>query len=123
MVQLRTDLGTLRQELAVAKARHEDAMKRHHRLAVERETVQTERAEVEREMQRVAEREQAVAADLGRAEARAMEVRQSFEQAQGEAATTRAHREQLRTAGAGRKGRLDLLDERLPSPDHETSRV
>ncbi len=123
VVQLRTDLGTTRQELAVASARHEDAVKRHHRLSVERETVETERAEVEREMQRVAEREQAVAADLSRAEARAAEVGQSFEQAQSEAATTRAHREQLRTAGAGRKGRLDLLDERLRSHDQETWRV
>ncbi|MEO8505940.1 MAG: AAA family ATPase, partial [Acidobacteriota bacterium] len=45
LAQLRTDLGSARQELAVAKARHEDAAKRHHRLSVERETVQTERAE------------------------------------------------------------------------------
>ncbi len=121
--QLRTDLGTLRQELAVARARHEDAAKRYHRLSVERETVETERAEVEREMQRVAEREKAVAEELARAEAKAIEVGETFERAQTEASTSRSHREQLRTAGAGRKGRLDLLEERLRAHDQETARA
>ena len=121
--QLRTDLGSARQELAVAKARHEDAAKRHHRLSVERETVQTERAEVEREMQRVAEREKAVAEELARAEVRATESAQAFEEAQTSAASIRAQREQLRTAGAGRKGRLDLLAERLRSHDQESGRL
>jgi len=121
--RLAGEIAALRQELAVARARFDDAGTRHRRLAVEHQTLSTERAEVERELVRVAERAEQLAADLGRAEARHAELERSFDACQAETTAARAEREARRTAGAGRRGRLDLLDERLRSHDVEAGRL
>src|SRR5947207_2653599 len=50
-------------------------------------------------------------------------LQEDFDRAQAELEAAKAHREGLRTASAGRRGRLELLDERLESHDREMSRL
>jgi chromosome segregation protein len=121
--RLQGEVAQLRQELAVGKARMEDAAARHRRLSTEAETLTTEQAEIIREIERVAERRQHLQEELAAAEARSAGLQEDFERAQAELEAAKAHREGLRTASAGRRGRLELLDERLESQDREMSRL
>ncbi len=119
----RSELEALRKEAAVAQARLDDASGRHRRLSIEHETLSTERQEVERELERVAERARAAQLDLERAESRHRELDGLHAEAQHRAEDTRSRRETLRTGGAGRRGRLDLLAERLQAHDAEAARL
>jgi chromosome segregation protein len=119
----RAELEALRKEAAVAQARLDDASGRHRRLSIEHETLSTERQEVERELARVADRARAAQLDLERAEARHRELETAHAEAQRRAEDARSRRETLRTAGAGRRGRLDLLAERLQAHDAEAARL
>ncbi len=121
--RLQGEVAQLRQELAVGKARMEDAAARHRRLSTEAETLTTEQAEIIREIERVAERRQLLQEELTAAEARSAGLQEDFERAQAELEAAKAHREGLRTASAGRRGRLELLDERLESHDREMGRL
>ena len=121
--RLQGEVAQLRQELAVGKARMEDAAARHRRLSTEAETLTAEQAEIAREIERVAERRQRLQEELATAEARSAGLQEDFERAQAELEAAKAHREGLRTASAGRRGRLELLDERLESHDREMSRL
>ncbi len=121
--RLQGEVAQLRQELAVGKARMEDAAARHRRLSTEAETLTAEQAEIAREIERVAERRQHLQEELAAAEARSTGLQEDFEHAQAELEAAKAHREGLRTASAGRRGRLELLDERLESHDREMSRL
>ena len=120
---LQAELEALRQEAAVAQARLDDASGRHRRLAIEHETLSTERLEVERELERVAERARAAQADLERADQGQREADAAHAAALRRAEESRARREALRTAGVGRRGRLDLLDERLRAHDADQGRL
>jgi len=121
--RLQGEVAQLRQELAVGKARLEDAAARHRRLATEAETLTTEQQEIAREIARVAERRERLQEELTAAEARNAGLQEDFDRAQAELEAAKAHREGLRTASAGRRGRLELLDERLESHDREMSRL
>jgi chromosome segregation protein len=121
--RLQGEVGQLRQELAVGRARLEDAAARHRRLATEAETLTTEQQEIAREIERIAERRQQLQEELSAAEARNAGLQEDFDRAQAELEAAKAHREGLRTASAGRRGRLDLLDERLESHDREMARL
>jgi chromosome segregation protein len=121
--RLQGEVAQLRQELAVGKARLEDAVARHRRLATEAETLTTEQQEIAREIERVAERRQQLQEDLAAAEARNTGLQEDFDRAQAELEAAKAQREGLRTASAGRRGRLELLDERLESQDREMARL
>jgi chromosome segregation protein len=50
-------------------------------------------------------------------------MQEGFDRAQAELEAAKVQRESLRTASAGRRGRLELLDERLESHDREQNRV
>jgi chromosome segregation protein len=121
--RLQNELGQLRQELAVARARGEDAAARHRRLSTEAETLNVERQEIGRELERIAERRRQLQEELGTAEARNQGLQEDFDRAQAELEAAKAHREGVRTASAGRRGRLELLDERLESQDKEIRRL
>ena len=121
--RLQGEVAQLRQELAVSKARMEDAAARHRRLSTEAETLSTEQGEIAREIERVAERRAHLQAELVAAEARSAGLQEDFERAQAELEAAKGNREGLRTASAGRRGRLELLDERLESHDREMTRL
>jgi chromosome segregation protein len=121
--RLQGEVAQLRQELAVGKARMEDAAARHRRLATEAETLSTEQAEIAREIERVVERHARLQEELVAAEARSTGLQEDFERAQAELEAAKGNREGLRTASAGRRGRLELLDERLESQDREMTRL
>ncbi|HEX7184501.1 MAG TPA: AAA family ATPase, partial [Thermoanaerobaculia bacterium] len=121
--RLQGEVAQLRQELAVGRARQEDLAARHRRLAAQQETLTGEQQEIARELQRVAERRQQILDELAAAEERNGALQEAFDRAQAELEAAKAHREALRTASAGRRGRLELLDERLESHDREESRV
>jgi len=120
---LQAALAERRQELAVAEARSEDAQARHHRLGVERETVATERAEVERELARRRGDERQLDTALAEAERRHGALEEELERARAAHDEARAHRQGLSEASAGRRGRLDLLRERLDAHDREAERL
>jgi len=120
---LQSALAERRQELAVAEARSEDAQARHHRLGVERETVATERDEVERELARRDGDERQLDTALVEAERRHAALEEELERARAAHDEARAHRQGLSEASAGRRGRLDLLRERLEAHDRESERL
>lgn len=116
-------VAQLRQELAVAHARQEDAAHRHGRLAAEQAELDAAREETGRELARTSSRREGLdreAAAAGEA-ARAAEERLAAAEAEVDAA--KAGRESLRAEGAARKGRLELLDERLAAHDREAGRL
>jgi chromosome segregation protein len=121
--RLQNETSQLRQELAVGRAREEDAAARHRRLATERETLSVEQLETLRELERVAERRAQLQQELADAEQRHAAVEDSLERAVGEHESARGAREALRTASAGHRSRLELLDERLESHDREVARL
>ena len=121
--RLQGEVAQSRQELAVAKARMEDAATRHRRLANEQEALTSQQQAVAREIERVAERRQQLQEELAGVEQKNAALQEAFERAQAELEAAKAHREGLRTASAGRRGRLELLDERLESHDREEARI
>ncbi len=121
--RLQNETSQLRQELAVGRAREEDAAARHRRLDAERETLSSEQLDTLREIERVAERRAQVEQELGDAERRDVAIEESLERAVQEQESARAAREALRTASAGYRSRLELLDERLESHDREVARL
>ena len=121
--RLQGEVAQLRQELAVHRARQEDAASRHRRLASEQETLTSEQQEVAREIERVSQRRQQSLDELAAFEERNASLQEAFDRAQAEQEAAKGAREALRTASAGRRGRLELLDERLESHDREESRL
>ena len=81
--RLRRDLAAAREEAAAEGAKLGTIESRHQRLAVEHATLSTERDEVERELSRVAEREQNLQSELERTEARHAETRARLRRAAG----------------------------------------
>jgi chromosome segregation protein len=121
--RLQNETSQLRQELAVGRAREEDAAARHRRLDAERETLSTEQLETLRDIERVAEHRAQVEQDLAAAERRHLASEESLDRAVQEQESARGAREALRTASAGHRSRLELLDERLESHDREVARL
>ena len=121
--RLQSAVAQLRQELAVASARHEDAAHRHRRLANETETLGTEREEVGRELARTEARREGLARDLAEAERALASADERLSAAQAEVEAAKGGRESLRADSAGRKGRLEVLSERLAAQDREAARL
>jgi len=121
--RLQSAVAQLRQELAVASARHEDAAHRHRRLANETETLGTEREEVGRELARTEARREGLARDLAEAERALLSADERLSASQAEVEAAKGGRESLRADSAGRKGRLEVLSERLAAQDREAARL
>jgi chromosome segregation protein len=121
--RLQGEVAQARQELAVGKARMEDAAVRHRRLTAEGETLTNEQQAILREIERADERRLQLQEELTAAEERVAFLQDDFDRAQAESEAAKVARESLRTESAGRRGRLELLDERLESQDREMNRL
>ncbi len=117
------EVARLRQETAVAEARREDATSRHERLRIEGETLAAERDEVDRELARRTGVHRDLAHELAEAERRHAALEAEQDAAAGELGAAQEEREALREASAGRRGRLELLTERLEAHDREMGRL
>jgi chromosome segregation protein len=118
-----TRLGTLREELAVVRTRSEELDLRERRLRLETDTLQRELSDVVRELSQLAERSGTTSEELERWQKRHADLEQSFDAAQKEVDTLRGERETVRTSGASRRGRLELLQERVDAHASEVLRV
>ncbi len=113
----------LREQLAVAKARLQDITERRAVQARESAAAETERDELISRITETESRQAHIQADI---EARET-VHRSLERAVQEAAAAveraREEREERVTAGAGRQGQLELIEERSATERNETERV
>jgi len=113
----------LREQLAVAKARLQDITERRAVQARESAAAEAERDELIREIGETESRQARIQADI---EARET-VHRSLERAAQEAAAgverAREEREERVTAGAGRQGQLELIEERSATERNETERL
>jgi len=116
-------IGELRRELAVAKARRQDAAGRREKLRAEHKTVVDEQAEINDALTSRGARKSELGEELKAAEERHRGLEESFDRSQGEVEAAKEKRETIRTDGAGRRGRLELLDERLDSHQQEALRI
>jgi chromosome segregation protein len=121
--RLQSEVARQAQELAVAEARREDAAGRHRRLALQGETLATEREELEAELARLAAAHEQLAATLAEAERRHRSLEEEADAAREALEAEQTRREALREASAGRRGRVDLLRERLAAHDREMARL
>jgi chromosome segregation protein len=108
-------LTDAKQRIAVLEARRQDLATRNNRLGVERQTLDTEVAETARELEVIAERRKNLQVEFTRAETRHAELEQGFDALQREADAARRQREETTTAGASRRGRHELVAQRLES--------
>ena len=121
--QVESQIGDLHRQLAVGEARKEDAAERVRRLERQAATLVAERERLDGELRALAQR---IAEARGRLAAREEEhagLERRFDAAQEELARVRNQREELRTAGAQRKGHLQLLEERLRAHDADVERL
>ena len=121
--QIEAAIGDLHRQLAVGEARKEDAAERVRRLERQASTLAAERERLDAELQALGQR---IAEARGRLTAREEEhagLERRFDAAQEDLARVRSQREELRTAGAQRKGHLQLLEERLRAHDAEVERL
>ncbi len=121
--RLQGEVSQLRQENAVARARFEDAQARARRLATERETLLSQRTTLSQEIERVGERGRLLSTELSEAESKHRSLQERFDAAQAGVELAKSARESLKTESAGRRGRLDLLIERLESHDRDAARL
>jgi chromosome segregation protein len=115
-------IGESRRELAVAGARREDLEGRAQRHETDGRALETERAEIEADLERIATRAERLTSDLASREAAHHELEETFDRSQDEAASLRDDRESTRTSGVSRRGRLELIDERLTALDQQRER-
>ncbi len=116
-------LTEVRQEFAIAQARHEDAVARESRLKVEHEALDSERSEIVSEIGVLAERADGLASELGTAEENHATLERAFDEAQKSVDRAREDRESVRTSGADRRGRLELVEARLDAHRAESARI
>ncbi|MDH3254740.1 MAG: hypothetical protein OEM62_07105, partial [Acidobacteriota bacterium] len=117
------DLIDRKKELAVAEARKEDLATRHHRLSVERNTLETEKMEIDGTLTLLADRSSDLESELTRASESHARLEAELDRTQKEVDAVRQQRETTRTSGVSRRGRLDLIDHRLASHLEEVSRT
>jgi len=116
-------LAEHRESLAVAQARSDDAEQQYRRHSNERGTLEDELQEIDRELERIAKREGELAQEVERATQEHDRLEGAFDAAQAAVERRREDRETTRTSGASRKGRFEVLAERLDAHDQEMSRI
>ena len=121
--RLDDEIAELRREIAVGQARRQDAAGRREKLAAQHRTVNEEQEELARELDAKSTRRAEFSGQLEAAEKAHGDLTESFDRCQHEVETAREEREALRTAGAGNRGKLELLEERLESQSQATTRV
>ncbi len=118
-----SELATLRQELAVVRSRRDEIAVRHRRLAEAEAALQRERATLDRDLAQRLEAQRELGEQLARLEQLHAGRERAFDAAQGEVDSARGEREQQRALGAGRRGELDVLTERLRSIEQQSARL
>ncbi|HVT61016.1 MAG TPA: AAA family ATPase [Thermoanaerobaculia bacterium] len=121
--RLQGEAEQLRQELAVGRARLEDAAARHRRLASERETLSAEQGETAGELLRVEGRRAELLGEHAAGEEHHAQLEAALDEAQDELDRAKSVREGLRTESAGRRGHLEVLAERLAAQDRDYERL
>jgi len=116
-------LGQALQQLAVGEARQQDLDASHRRLALECKTLESERSEIEREMESLGSAVGKASDELTRTEHRHATIEARLDEAQSGLETARSERETTRASSASRRGQLDLLRERLDSNTRGIERV
>ncbi|MCY3929414.1 MAG: chromosome segregation protein SMC [Acidobacteria bacterium] len=113
----------LREQLAVAKARLEDIGERRAALRAEHRTARAEHDALETEIEARGARRSRVEKEIEDAETRLADLEQATDEASAAVERARSEREERLTAGAGRQGQLDLIEERATSERTERERV
>jgi len=116
------ELSALRQEEAVLQSRRDELAKRRARGDEALARLRQEHASAAEELGRLGRARGDLGAEIVRLEAAHAERESAFDAQQEEAEQARRAREALRTDGTGRRGRLDLLRERLRSLDEQAGR-
>ncbi len=116
-------IAELQREAAVAQARRQDAAARHEKLEGERRSVADEDGQLLLELGSLEGDSDDLEGSLAKAEMQVEQLREEVAEAQAAVEAAKEEREALRTAGAGRRGRLELLEERLESHNQEAARV
>lgn len=116
-------IAELRRDMAVAQARRQDSLARKEKIDAQRQTVVDEQSEIARDLETKTIHKEGLVTRLADAETHHQQLTETFDRIQAEFEASKEEREALRTAGAGRRGRLDLLEERLESHNQEASRV
>jgi chromosome segregation protein len=117
------EVARLHQDLAVARARREDAAARHRRLSQEAEILRQEQGKIGTEVGAIRERHAALGAEIQAADERHTSLQERFDRTEEEVREAKERREGLRESSAGRRGRLDLVRERLESNERELERL
>lgn len=121
--KLEERIAELRRESAVAHARRQDADVRLDKLRAAHGNVTTEHGELMVQLEDAGRRHRDIGTELAAAEANHGQVDVALAEAQVAVDRSRELRESLRTEGAGRRARLELLDERLQAHHQECARV
>jgi chromosome segregation protein len=118
-----SERAALLQELAVTRARRDELESRHRRLVEAEGVLRREATTLDGELEQRGEAQRAAAEELARLEALHAEREAAFDRVQGEIDRVRSEREQARALGAGRRGQLDVLTERLRSLELQALRL
>ncbi len=121
--RLDQEIAACRQELAVAEARKQDTLHRQQRAEVDCDELGNQEGELVRELERLEAARSRLVDELTTAQEEHAALEQHFDRAQAVADEARAARAALETEGAGRRGRLELLQERVSSHGSERTRL
>ena len=121
--RLGSEIASLQREAAVAQARRQDAATRRQKVADKHQIVATEDEEITAELATLGERRQDLDTRLAEAEQAQQDSAGEGDLAQAAVEEVQEERESLRTEAAGRRGRFELLEERLESHHQETKRI
>ncbi len=113
----------LRERLAVAKARLQDLDERRAAQADESAAAETERDELIRGIEETESRQARIRADMEARETVHRGLEQAVREASAAVERAREEREERVTAGAGRQGQLELIEERSATERNETERL
>jgi len=115
-------LATLAQDESTTRARHQELSERRRRGDEALARLRREHDSLSDELGRLGRVRGDLGGELERLEVAHAERETAFDEQQHEVERRRSERETLRAAGAGRKGELDLLRERLRSLEEQAGR-
>ncbi len=121
--RLENEIGQLQRESAVAQARRQDAAGRHRKLDDELQGITAESEQIAGELTTFQGEHQDLTERLAATEASHQTLRDDAEKATAAVEEVKEQREALRTVAAGRRGRFELLEERLESHNQEATRI
>ncbi|MEM7479763.1 MAG: chromosome segregation protein SMC [Acidobacteriota bacterium] len=121
--RLQEEMTQQRQELAVAQTRHEATEARCRRIEEAIALLAGERRGIEDDVRQAQEAQSAATRELTEVEVQQTQGQERLDRLVAERENAKADRESLKEASAGRRGRLDLLRERLEAHDREMARL